>query len=120
MPTGVPAAASRSLPLRERGLKYHDLDIICEDHESLPLRERGLKYGLAGQPWLCIQVAPFTGAWIEIVPRVPGRRAGGSLPLRERGLKLRISIGVVEDVVVAPFTGAWIEIWNSTSRSDKA
>ena len=33
------------------------------------------------------RVAPFTGAWIEIVSREPTYRTLRSLPSRERGLK---------------------------------
>ena len=60
---------------------------------SLPSRERGLKspvgHGLRDAP----VVAPFTGAWIEIVGR-------GCAPSRSS---------------VAPFTGAWIEMTMSAS-----
>ena len=34
-------------------------------------------------------VAPFTGAWIEILEAELGRIHAGSLPSRERGLKCR-------------------------------
>ena len=55
---------------------------------SLPSRERGLKFDVldAGPP--AAGVAPFTGAWIEILKLLP------------------FSV----DMIVAPFTGAWIEI----------
>ena len=77
-------------------------------------------------------VAPFAGAWIEIVQRkkpdgeswsLPLRERGlkliihlkkkgtyKSLPLRERGLKLSISNSYCVCCNVAPFAGAWIEI----------
>ena len=55
---------------------------------SLPLRERGLKFSTSWlKDWVLI-VAPFTGAWIEILAWNMFERFG----------------------VVAPFTGAWIEI----------
>ena len=59
--------------------------------KSLPLRERGLKFLL--EPFLCHLrlVAPFAGAWIEIFPmNWTGWTGRKSLPLRERGLKYKI------------------------------
>ena len=56
-------------------------------------------------------VAPFAGAWIEIVRAawLPCGRLR-SLPSRERGLKFyRDGCGLFKGKV-APFAGAWIEI----------
>ena len=55
-------------------------------------------------------VAPFAGAWIEILELKEEAVLQMSLPSRERGLKLHRRIQVVEFVNVAPFAGAWIEI----------
>ena len=55
---------------------------------SLPSRERGLKLPARYYNIIYIIVAPFTGAWIEMVRPTRTRRLYG----------------------VAPFTGAWIEI----------
>ena len=77
-------------------------------------------------------VAPFAGAWIEIISSdsvsissgsLPSRERGlkykislaflkyvVSLPSRERGLKLNIRLAIVRRQLVAPFAGAWIEI----------
>ena len=80
--------------------------------------------------WL---VAPFAGAWIEIIhntiaknmirPSLPSRERGlkflapsapplyaKSLPSRERGLKFLSPTHNVFAGIVAPFAGAWIEI----------
>ena len=56
------------------------------------------------------RVAPYTGAWIEIlVPPYPSLRLS-SHPTRVRGLKF-ISIALFKGSdFVAPYTGAWIEI----------
>ena len=62
-----------SLPLRERGLKYHSLTSITTAPASLPLRERGLK---------CNKIKAF-------------EEIGRSLPLRERGLKSSIAVDTV-------------------------
>ncbi|WP_404351932.1 hypothetical protein [Caproicibacterium sp. XB2] len=78
-------------------------------HKSLPTRERGLKYlckkqihivrGVAPYTgaWIEIApqclcnsfqyVAPYTGAWIEILPQLLEEASLLSLPTRERGLK---------------------------------
>ena len=58
------------------------------EQESLPSRERGLKFDDRPRRYTTSQVAPFTGAWIEMARRTPSRRL----------------------CAVAPFTGAWIEI----------
>ena len=61
-------------------------------------------------PDLSDNVAPFAGAWIEIL--AAAGVAGGlrSLPSRERGLKCVRSAGHVPHADVAPFAGAWIEM----------
>ena len=56
-------------------------------------------------------VAPFTGAWIEIRPADGLCRKNMSLPSRERGLKLDQGQGREHTFQVAPFTGAWIEMF---------
>ena len=78
------------------------------------------------------EVAPFTGAWIEIDDRdrmisthgsLPSRERGlksvpmqdqgpedESLPSWERGLKFPADAYSLSTQRVAPFTGAWIEI----------
>ena len=79
-----------------------------------------------------IAVAPFAGAWIEILTvhsfcrlrmSLPSRERGLkfsltdtavmnslSLPSRERGLKSVNRFAMVSESPVAPFAGAWIEI----------
>ena len=55
---------------------------------SLPSRERGLKRKQIARLSELSEVAPFAGAWIEIISA-----------LTDAGM-----------LVVAPFAGAWIEI----------
>ena len=81
----------QSHPSRVRGLKF-----LVDNYEyrkglSHPSRVRGLKSVLENAIGAFQKVAPFTGAWIEILnpPSVPHF-----------------------NVQVAPFTGAWIEIGN--------
>ncbi len=57
-----------------------------------------------------VEVAPFTGAWIETRKRI--KRANDeneSHPSRVRGLKRANHRGLKILINVAPFTGAWIE-----------
>ena len=55
-------------------------------------------------------VAPFVGAWIEIIRRFHGFEDNASLRSSERGLKcLSDNAGKIA-WLVAPFVGAWIEI----------
>ena len=58
-----------SLPTRERGLKSGFSVAPYRPSGSLPTRERGLKSGIMdlGEPEF--DVAPYTGAWIEITLR---------------------------------------------------
>ncbi len=55
-------------------------------------------------------VAPFAGAWIEILELKEEAVLQMSLPSRERGLKLNKSYHKKGVIMVAPFAGAWIEI----------
>ena len=56
-----------SLPSRERGLKYNGKWYNAGEEVSLPSRERGLKSILLSFFIVCGVVAPFAGAWIEIL-----------------------------------------------------
>ena len=69
------------------------INLAEHGRKSLPSRERGLKLRPSTDSASACQVAPFAGAWIEI-----------------------LHIGTIgeKDVLVAPFAGAWIEI--TTSR----
>ena len=44
MNTSLTSTPPRSLPVRERGLKFPGLFPCCQSLRSLPVRERGLKY----------------------------------------------------------------------------
>ena len=57
-----------------------------------------------------IAVAPFAGAWIEILENPCKCSTILSLPSRERGLKSGIMLQYQIVSVVAPFAGAWIEM----------
>ena len=58
-----------------------------------------------------MSVAPFAGAWIEILELPRFASGNKSLPSRERGLKYKDNGGYGGGNKVAPFAGAWIEIF---------
>ena len=81
----------RSLPSRERGLKFHLVYGCIKVVQSLPSRERGLKFLDFDLTQGQAVVAPFTGAWIEILKMATILRGRIlSLPSRERGLKYAV------------------------------
>ena len=126
--------SSKSLPSRERGLKFCTVSKHQRQQRSLPSRERGLKSRSAFHRSDRSLVAPFAGAWIEIFSdhrlsflplSLPSRERGlkfctvskhqrqqRSLPSRERGLKSRSAFHRSDRSLVAPFAGAWIEIFS--------
>ena len=78
---------------------------------SHPSRVRGLKCYTPFVRVVYRQVAPFTGAWIEI-----GSSGGGSstvdkvAPFTGAWIEITSCSFETASFVVAPFTGAWIEI----------
>ena len=59
--------SEESLPSRERGLKFRHVGEQLACLGSLPSRERGLKSNEIASVRFCADVAPFTGAWIEML-----------------------------------------------------
>ena len=77
---------------------------------SLPLWERGLKYHAAYLCPFCCKVAPLVGAWIEIY-RCPN--CGGNFtvaPLVGAWIEINTVAKLTKNENVAPLVGAWIEI----------
>ena len=66
---------------------YKENEICCIILLSLPSRERGLKFKWRKKQRHCLAVAPFAGAWIEILLLEKCNHLAESLPSRERGLK---------------------------------
>ena len=77
-----------SLLIQERGLKSPFRKMSRGLGSSLLIQERGLKSNTTIAFFYYSNVAPYTGAWIEIC---------------------QPSVSLVMPVV-APYTGAWIEI----------
>ena len=72
---------------------YKENEICCIILLSLPSRERGLKLVIIIHKEIGVWVAPFAGAWIEILFSAVVFHKSKSLPSRERGLKYPWSPG---------------------------
>ena len=101
---------ARSLPSRERGLKLHGRMRILAHLQSLPSRERGLKSECSGYGVLKEEVAPFAGAWIEILHHVARRSLAQVAPFAGAWIEILLLLCKLYAKKVAPFAGAWIEI----------
>ena len=55
-------------------------------------------------------VAPFAGAWIEIVLVLSFFCAPSVAPFAGAWIEILFSVPITGTVIVAPFAGAWIEI----------
>ena len=107
----------RSLPSRERGLKFAKLLRCILIGGSLPSRERGLKLCALKVMTDDVDVAPLAGAWIEILRSPsPALRVLPSLPSRERGLKSKYSRCHKLVRTVAPFRGTKVEIRHTVAQ----
>ncbi len=71
---------------------------------------RGLKYLLQEVRIQQHLVAPFMGAWIEIMQGLANYSRNGVAPFMGAWIEICIAIGVNDLLNVAPFMGAWIEI----------
>ena len=58
-------------------------------------------------------VAPFTGAWIEIRIDVKYVRTTIVAPFTGAWIEIKIELEELAKSTVAPFTGAWIEMFYS-------
>ena len=77
---------------------------------SLPSRERGLKSQRHAHGLRATEVAPFTGAWIEIAYAQSCIAPGRVAPFTGAWIEITIHVSHPRLSMVAPFTGAWIEI----------
>ena len=60
--------------------------------------------------WYSSDVAPYAGAWIEILTLIAVVSLSVSLLMQERGLKFENATFSQVPLIVAPYAGAWIEI----------
>ena len=89
---------------------YKENEICCIILLSLPSRERGLKLYYSGLVDMKATVAPFAGAWIEIINLIVGMSRRTVAPFAGAWIEILYQNGARVSVNVAPFAGAWIEI----------
>ena len=77
---------------------------------SLPSRERGLKFVEARFKVTVDFVAPLAGAWIEILKRQNVSTKRLVAPFAGAWIEMRRMTTSTQRGCVAPFAGAWIEI----------
>ena len=123
--------ASKSRPMRARGLKQHMLAVVerevrvaphagawveTKPNESCvsatasrPMRARGLKHALC-QKWSDASVSrPMRARGLKLEGGTAILLALASRPMRARGLKLEPAQGYADNQDVAPHAGAWVE-----------
>ena len=76
-----------SLPSRERGLKYRPGERLRQRRQVAPFTGAWIEIRTDQCAEFRLHVAPFTGAWIEMLEDAMMESATESLPSRERGLK---------------------------------
>ena len=77
---------------------------------SLPTWERGLKYINHFHNQIIIIVAPYMGAWIEIIKSDELDVAISVAPYMGAWIEISDEMGWCKAGKVAPYMGAWIEI----------
>ena len=107
------ARLTTSLRSSERGLKYlisnvELLDVRRSVRRSVDWNDKTACESMSHD------VAPFVGAWIEIIRTEEIIHTIKSLRSSERGLKCSWNWIQLQTFDVAPFVGAWIEIGNYT------
>ena len=63
------------------------------------------------------EVAPYAGAWIEIAKRDPSRNRKAVAPYAGAWIEIDIAVALGVSAGVAPYAGAWIEICLSGTRA---
>ena len=77
---------------------------------SLPTRERGLKYSIFKSSDSVFSVAPYAGAWIEIMAIARVIRVIVVAPYAGAWIEICFIMSGIMLVLVAPYAGAWIEM----------
>ena len=87
----VVTAGVKSLRSSERGLKSEVSSPLEVGYPSLRSSERGLKYLIKILASVKGVVAPFVGAWIEMLAKLSRSPSMSSLRSSERGLKFYLN-----------------------------
>ena len=106
-----------SLPLRECGLKFLDVQHLQGIYLSLPLRECGLKSSDRTIDDVCREVTPLAGVWIEILILSCIFLHLTVTPLAGVWIEIMQRRTIVNMPSVTPLAGVWIEISASSAAS---
>ena len=107
---GTGITRGESLPSWERGLKYRFKGSGLNETWSLPSWERGLKFIVFSFSEVVDRVAPFVGAWIEILQNFRSCPTCLVAPFVGAWIEILQNFRSCPTCLVAPFVGAWIEI----------
>ena len=112
---------SRSLPSRERGLKLQHPELEPDRQRVAPFAGAWIEMVTAGVMRCCVSpVAPFTGAWIEIRHMLDAGPPAAVAPFTGAWIEIdELAQREWTVVHVAPFTGAWIEMTLGAEASAK-
>ena len=109
--------ACPSLPSRERGLKSYILSRLSLLIVVAPFAGAWIEIIQPGTNWKARQVAPFAGAWIEIGVLWIFKDPSHVAPFAGAWIEITTDVEFLEFILVAPFAGAWIEIGTPDSVS---
>ena len=101
---------SKSLPSRERGLKYRDDGQRKWEGWVAPLAGAWIEIASQRGRMPACRVAPLAGAWIEIKERKTTDETKFVAPLAGAWIEIISALPSVLRLSVAPLAGAWIEI----------
>ena len=90
-------------------MKHTNATIVAAATTSLPSRERGLKPGERVQNQTDLHVAPLAGAWIETLHFVCNPFGLFVAPLAGAWIETHFNVDYPLIQIVAPLAGAWIE-----------
>ena len=96
-------------------MKYWGDDVVLRWATSLRSSERGLKCRMIDGKTVDDTVAPFVGAWIEMLEDLEWNVDDDVAPFVGAWIEMERRFIVLASIMVAPFVGAWIEI-KSKSR----
>ena len=86
------------------------------EQKSLPSRERGLKFVVDENTQIINLVAPLAGAWIEMLFLWPVILPSQVAPLAGAWIEIQKCTRHIVSLEVAPLAGAWIEISHNGYR----
>ena len=100
-------------------MKYWGDDVVLRWATSLRSSERGLKCRMIDGKTVDDTVAPFVGAWIEMLEDLEWNVDDDVAPFVGAWIEITGLNSTDSNLHVAPFVGAWIEILEGLGRTLK-